>query len=340
MKRNFAALALSVCLAAGLTAQTYTSPFAPFQTALGAFSGTMAGALALNASVGSTWSDAYVGGFPEFGVGAFAGASMTGKGSVDPLFSALGQTVVAPLDSLGLPLPTAGLSAKLGLPFLPIDVGLSGSYIPPSVGAQLRSATGVSVDYLNVAGQIRYAVIQENLLLPDISIGAGVSYQKGSVSAPLGTGDITIINNQQVTPTDYWTIKATSPDLYLGWESTNFDATVQISKSLLILRPYLGAGFTMGLSSVTGGVNSSLSFLDNGSTSDYATLASQMQAYQMTPPTLSATGFTTTATSTTPLFRLYGGLSFELLILKLDAQVLYVPQSGNLGGSLMARLQI
>lgn len=345
MKRSISALVLAAALSLALAAQS--NPFAPFENALGTFSGSMASALALNASVGSTWSDAYVGGFPRFGVGAVVGSAFTGKGSVDPLFSALGQPAPAYFSQLGVPIPAAGLSFKIGLPFLPVDVGVSGGYIPQELGDKLRSATNVSLDYKNIAGQVRVALLKENLLFPDISLGVGLSYQEGSVSSPLGVGTTTLVNNQQVTATHWWTVTASDPDIALGWKSTNVDATLQVSKSLLLLRPYAGLGYTMGTSTVTGGVNSTIqySYYDSGTSttysSDAATLKSDIESNPgATAPDFSSTGFAVTSSANSPMFRLYGGLSFEILVLKFDTQVMYVPATKNLGATFMTRLQL
>lgn len=336
MKRSLLAIAASLALGSGLFAQTQ---FDTFAGALGTFSTSMASALALNASVGSTWSDAYVGGFPRFGVGAVVGSAFTGKGSVDPLFSALGQTAPAYFSQLGVPIPAVGLSAKIGLPFLPIDVGVSGGYLPQELGDKLRSAANVSLDYKNIAGQVRVALLKENILFPDISLGVGLSYQEGSVSTPIGAGTTTLVNNQSING-HTWNVSATDPDLSLGWKATNVDGTLQISKSLLILRPYAGLGYTMGSSEVSGGVNSSIVYTRDGSGSNYSTLASDITYAGGTPPTFTAAGYTYTSKASDPMFRLYGGLSFEILVLKFDTQVMYVPATKNLGATFMTRLQL
>ena len=337
MKRSIIAIALACALTFGVTAQTQ---FDAFESALGSFSGSMASALALNASVGSTWSDAYVGGFPRFGVGAVVGSAFSGKGSVDPLFSALGQATPTALTTLGVPIPAAGLSAKIGIPFLPIDVGLSGGYIPQAVGDKLRSLSNVSLDYKNIAAQVRVALLKENILFPDISLGLGVSYQEGSVSTPIGVPSQTLINNQTINGSS-WTVVAESPDLSLGWKSTNFDATLQVSKSLLLFRPYAGLGYTMGKSTVTGGVSSSLLVNSGANTvSDLNAAVAADSTLSGYYPSFSSAGFTYTTTASDPMFRVYGGLSFEILFLKFDTQVMYVPATKNLGASFMTRFQI
>ena len=340
MKRFIAAIIGAADVSTGAFAQT-SIDFSKFQSDLGSFANSMSSALMLNASVGSTWSDAYIGGFPNFGVGVVAGAAFTGKGSVTPLFNDLSAAVPAAIDQFGVPIPAVGLSAKIGLPFLPIDVGLSGGYIPQSVGDQLKGMTRVSVDYKNIAAQVRVDLLRENLLLPDISLGVGVSYQEGTVTTSLGSSE-TLLSNQTIGTGSSWSVTASAPELSLGWKSTNVDATLQVSKSFLIFRPYAGLGYTMGSSTVTGGVASALSVQNNGSPSTVDDLNAAVAAANASNlyPNFSTAGFTYTTTASTPMFRMYGGLSFEILVLKLDAQVMYVPATQNLGATFMARFQI
>ena len=72
MKRSVVALAIALSAAAALYPQ---STLAGFETAFSSFAGDMAGSLALDSTIGSDWSDAYIGGFPNFGVGVTAGAA-------------------------------------------------------------------------------------------------------------------------------------------------------------------------------------------------------------------------------------------------------------------------
>jgi hypothetical protein len=331
---------LSLVLILGLAAGfAYGQSLDGFKSAFETFAGEMASSLALNAATGSNWSDAYVGGFPHFGVGLSAGAALTGKGSAEPVFAALGQAVPQGLDQYGIPVPAAAASFKIGLPFIPVDIGLSGGYIPPTVGSKLEGLTGVSVDYKNIGAQVRVGVLKEKLLLPDISLGFGGSYQQGSVKAPMGAGSQTLVDQNIGTVPVHWIVTASDPSIDLGWESTIFDATVQVSKTILFIRPYAGAGYSFGKSMVRGGVASDLTFTRDGIASDYGILAGEITAAGGTAPALSATGYSYTAESIDPVFRVYGGVSLTLL-LTLDAQVVYVPATGALGASLSTRIQL
>lgn len=102
----------------------------------------------------------------------------------------------------------------------------------------------------------------------------------------------------------------------------------------------------MGSSTVTGGVVSAINYgyatTNNGTLtpSNAATLAGDLQSMGATAPSFTSAGYTFTTTASTPMLRVYGGLSFEILVLKFDTQVMYVPATKNLGASFMTRLQL
>ena len=128
----------------------------------------------------------------------------------------------------------------------------------------------------------------------------------------------------------------TSPDLKLGWTSNIVDFTLQTSKKFLFLIPYLGAGLSVGSSSVTGGVESSITTTYTGGLEQ---LRADIIAAGGTPPDFSATGFSYTSNVATPVFRVYGGLSLRILV-DLDLQAMYVPATKSLGASATLRFQI
>lgn len=324
MKRSVVALAIALSAAAALYPQ---STLAGFETAFSSFAGDMAGSLALDSTIGSDWSDAYIGGFPNFGVGVTAGAAFVSSDGSSTLFNALAPgSLPGAFKSLGIPIPAVIATAKIGVPFLPIDIGIKGGYIPASAGAALRGLYGVSANYANMGIQVRYAIIKQNLLLPNISIGAAYDYQKGSITAPTGIG------SQSLSDGAGDSITMSSPNLALSWTSNTFDFTAQVSKQLLFLIPYFGAGYTVGTSSVTGGLDSNIS--TTGSATAIATYLSANGG------SLTSTGFSYTASSSDPVFRVYGGLSFRVIIVDFDAQAIYVPAVKALGASLTARVQI
>jgi hypothetical protein len=324
MKRSLAIIAIALTAAAAAYSQ---STLAGFQTALATFAGDMAGSLAVNSTIGSNWSDAYIGKFPHFGAGATVGAAFVSVDSMTTLFDALAPgSLPSVFKGLGAPIPAALVTAKIGIPFLPLDIGIKGGYIPPSVGESIKGLTGISSDYTNIGIQIRYALVKQNLLLPNVSIGASYNFQKGSVTAPTGIGSQTLGDGLGDS------IAMSNPNLNLSWTSNTVDFTAQVSKQLLFLIPYLGAGYTVGTSSVTGGLDSNIA-----TTGSAAHIASYLET---NGGALTSTGFSYTASSSDPVFRVYGGLSFRIIIIDIDAQAIYVPATKALGASVTARVQL
>jgi len=334
MRRSIILVSILALLSVGAFAQVTLSDF---QSAFEGFASDMAGTLAVNSTIGSNWSDAYVGGFPHFGAGLAVGAAFANADSAKTLFSAMGGSLPSALDSLGIPIPAAVLTAKIGIPFLPIDVGIKGGYIPPTVGKAINASSGMSVDYTNIGIQVRYAVLKQTVVLPNISIGLSYNYQKGSITAPSGIG-----SQSFTTPTDQGatTITASDPQISLAWSSNVFDVTLQVSKKLLFVIPYLGAGYTFGTSTVDGGVLSTL-HADGYTSGTYGNGIEGLNNFFAANggPTISDQGFTYTTEASTPVFRVYGGLSIRILI-DLDLQAMYVPATKSLGASATLRFQL
>ena len=319
MKRNIA-FAIVIALILGgvaMPAVAQTATFDEFKTAFVDFSDALAGTLNLNSTIGNTWSDGWIGGFPHFGAGLALGSTFAGKDASQALVSAIGQTQPSELENLGVPIPAVAATAKIGLPFLPVDVGLKAGIIPQSVGDKLEGLYGVKTDYKNVGISLRGAVLKEKLILPEIALGLSANYLSGSVAAPIGS-------SQTVG-----TVTFSQPMLDLAWTTKTLDLTAQVSKKLLlILTPYAGVGYTLGSSEVKGGVSSETN-LNAGQISDLEAAGFEV----------GDTGFLYSTTSKEPTFRIYGGLSLNILV-ALDLQMMYVPATKNLGGSLTARIQL
>ncbi|MEI6876576.1 MAG: hypothetical protein WCL50_15770 [Spirochaetota bacterium] len=344
MKKTLTALAFVVLVTLATFAQAIPT-LDTFKGAFQGFSASMAGSLALNSSVGSTWSDAYIGGFPHFGAGLAVGTAFAGSGALKTVFDAVGIGMPTALSGIGLPFPIVAATAKIGLPFIPVDIGVKVGYLPPELGASIKGLTGVSTDYINLGGQLRFALLQENLLFPALSIGLGANYQKGSISAPLPIPGGSKSFSQDLGPGGSWKMKISDPDLGLGWESTTYDATVQVSKRLLVITPYVGLGYTLGTNSVKGGLTNamSVSYTPVGGSEQVKTVADLRNAFaaaNVAAPNLDAFGFSFGANANDPVLRVYGGLALNIIVLILDIQATYVPVTSNLGATVTARLQI
>ncbi|GAB1457164.1 hypothetical protein MASR2M48_24720 [Spirochaetota bacterium] len=67
-------------------------------------------------------------------------------------------------------------------------------------------------------------------------------------------------------------------------------------------------------------------------------LKTDLAAASIVIPDISADGFMFSADNKNPVFRLYGGISLDLLFLSLDLQESYVPATKSLGASAMIRV--
>ncbi len=334
MKRFVLILMMSLA-AAGLWAQNLED----FQAGFEAFATDMASTLSYNATIGNNWSDAYIGKFPHFGVGVSAGLTTVPSEPLEALFVSMGNVEVpSAVAKMGLPIPAAAVSAKLGGLFLPFDVGVKAMILPAEATEALSSA-GIAADYKLLGGNVRFALLKQNILMPDVSVGLGYNRLTGSISMPLDIPTQTFtFEEQDSTP---HTLEVTQPDLAMDWTTDSFDATIQVSKSLLFLRPYIGAGYSFGKSTVNGGMKAAMLY-DGVTVTDEEVdqMKADLAAAGISVPDISADGFKFGADNNDPVVRLYGGLSLDLLILMFDTQVTYVPKTKSLGATGTIRIQL
>lgn len=332
MKRSVLAILMALAVAGA-----YSQDMAAIQKGFTDFAGQLAPTLSYNATVGNAWSDAYIGNFPHFGVGVAAGATTVPADSLKPLFDSMNIALPAELTQYGLPIPAAAIGAKLGGFFLPFDIGVKGMILPDSLKAKL-AASGMVADYTLIGGNIRYALLKENIILPDLSVGVGYNRLVGAIVTPLGvTGQSFSFNTSDNVP---HTLALTDPDLALRWTTDSYDFTLQVSKNLLFVRPYLGLGYSLGTSSVRGGLESQVTYDGNPVTAaELAAIKAALASAGVTVTDLSTNGILFGAESKAPVLRLYGGASLALFFFNLDAALSYVPATKSLGASAMVRVQ-
>lgn len=333
-KLTLVVIALAV-LGSAATAQTLESFKAAFQT----FSDDMVQVLSVNSTTGNVWSSAYVGGFPKFGVGLAVGANLIPSDSVAPLFTAANETMPSEIQEYGLPIPAAAASFKIGIPFLKMDVGVKAGLIPEFASGAL-SGMGVEADYQTLGVNVRYALLKDRLLIPALSIGASWNYVKGAAKTSLGMDQsfsYTVNSTGDPYYDGLYEISVIDPDMDLEWQANTFDFTIQISKNLLIFTPYAGAGYTIGIATVKGGMAASPTVTVDGSAAQPDQIAALEQAAGVS---IDDQGFLVTSESTAPVFRVYGGTSINIFIVKIDLMASYVPASQSLGAQVMARVQL
>jgi hypothetical protein len=336
---------LIVCAASAAFAQDYMTTVKP---AFEAFAQDMANVLPFNASVGLGWSDAYVGNFPHFGVGVTVGATTIPFDTVATIVTAFSITLPAELSyvaQFGFPLPAYTVDARIGGFGIPFDIGLKVGYVPPD--GMERLGLDLSLDYLLAGGDFRFAILDGKGLKPALSVGVGYSYTTGNLSVPgLLSGPITIGNFQVPDGMGGYTthtLELTNPALDLAWDTHVLEVKAEISKTLLIFTPHVGVGGLFSFGSHAGGGLSSVLYYDGSpaTQADIDAINAAFLAAGETPPDLSTTGFIVEKAAPVGWAgRVFGGLSINLLVVRLDLNAMYSFPGNSYGASANLRVQL
>lgn len=240
---------------------------------------------------GVTWSDAYIGQLigvpPHFGVGLATGVSR---------FRVVGLAETLELVGSDLPVnelvfPTIALEGRIGGFILPFDIGVRFGFLPE---VQIKD---IGLKYLHYGADIRYALLKQNLVLPNISLALGYYGTSGALSYVFNQAEITKVNG--LTSTNDET-------LAIDFQTNVIDGRLQVSKSFLVVTPYAGFGLSYDI------------------TDSSYTLISQ----------------TDTASEKGWQYRVFGGLSFNIVVVKIDLSGMYNFKSENWGANLGLRVQL
>ena len=292
------------------------------QRAASNFSSTLAESLPLNASLGLNWSDAHIGKLfpsipPSFGVGVSAGFTTMELSDMDTLAEYLG---FGGLPNIGrMPFPGYTVEARIGGLFLPFDIGFKFGYLP-----QLEFSN-FSIDYFLIGGDIRYAILNRPFL-PRISIGIGFNYMRGSIGGRSGSG-LTFNYNDGAD-----TITVSPPEVNLSWRTHSLDLRAQISHSFLIVTPYLGIGASYAWSRAGYEVRANVT--DTGDVNAY------LSARGLDGMDVTSTGISSNIYNNAFGFRVFGGMSLNMAVIRLDFTMIYSFLDGNYGASLGLRFQL
>ncbi|GAB4368719.1 MAG: hypothetical protein Kow009_05460 [Spirochaetales bacterium] len=354
MKRKRIVMLLIVLIAGqsvGVFAQTSTSTvdlIAGFKQGFQDFADDVASVLPMNSTIGLNWSDAYIGQLialpPSLGVGLTAGVTGIPYDSVKKiLVDTLGGSeseIPQVMRDYGLPLPAMAVDARLGGFILPFDIGFKIGFLPKTLADQVGD--NVNVDFLLVGGDIRYLLMKQRfVVIPEVSVGVGYNYLKGSVEfggVLPNLLEITLPAPPALISPAPWSsgdkLTLSSPDFYIEWETKVIDLKAQASWSLLILQPSVGIGASYGSSHVGGGAKSTLQ-LNGTPISQDALQALRTLGFDVDDASIAVfsdvTGWS---------FRLFGGVSVNILVLRVDLGVQYNLIGKNLGASIGARLQL
>ena len=239
---------------------------------------------------GVTWSDAYIGQFigvpPHFGVGLATGVSRFRVAGLAKTLKLVGSEL--PMNELIF--PTIALEGRLGGFILPFDIGLRFGFLPE---VQIKD---IGLKYLHYGADIRYALVKENLILPNISLGLGYYGTSGNISY-----QFTLKQLIEIYP---GTDKAEK--LEIGFNTNVIDGRLQVSKSFLVVTPYAGFGLS----------------------------------YDITDSSYTLISETDTASEKRWQYRVFGGLSFNIAVVKIDLSGMYNFKSENWGANLGLRVQL
>ncbi len=345
MKRVLLVLGLVLALAVGGWAIEYDDFADAFET----FAGEVASTLPATAGVaGLSWSPAYIGQFPHFGVGLSVGASTIPFKIVDPLISELEITLPSEfeyIEKMGLPIPGYALDARLGGFLIPFDVGFKFGFVPDKLREKLGK---VNLDYLLIGGDVRLRLLEDKGFVPALSISGGYTYMRGSVGVPdvMETGDYTV----DLTSYGEGILKASAPELAFNWDTHTFVSKLQASKDLFIFTPHVGLGAAYGISNAGGGVASTVEYDPDGLLGGlpYGPITqSQIDAIETAlttagepVPDLSSEGILVSSGANGFSFWAYGGTAINIFFIKVDLTAMYNFLSGGYGAAVNVRLQL
>ncbi|MFW5848840.1 MAG: hypothetical protein ACOCXN_03610 [Spirochaetota bacterium] len=345
MRKLLTALVLLVMAASFVTAQT---PFSDYEDGIQEFADGVASSLPLNSAIGLNWSSAHIGQFPHFGVGATLGFSTIPYGAVRPVLDALqladsieSGEAFEYLEQFGAPLPAYAIDARVGGFILPFDVGVKFGTLPEEATTWLPE--GLNFDYLLAGFDVRYALIEQNLVLPAVSVGAGYNRLNASIGIPgLTGGDIEITSFEDPRDGDTYDLSFTDPEIEYFWEANVIDLHAQVSKDILLFTPYAGIGASLGFGRAGASINSELQSTPELSEDDISEINAALEEADMdTLPELGENGFSVSADMTDGwAVRVYGGVSINILLLKIDLSGMYDFLGGNYGFTLGTRIQL
>lgn len=145
-------------------------------------------------------------------------------------------------------MPTLSADVRIGGLFLPFDIGICGMMTNPSLfSVDLSDPTSIlsasspmnfslfgfdgSFSYLALGVDIRYAVLEGNLVLPKISVGGGYYYTKGGFDVS-SSSDTTISDN---------VVQSTEAKMDMSFETQVMFVQAEVSKSFAVATVFGGA---------------------------------------------------------------------------------------------------
>ena len=317
-------------------AQTSQSELDQVQKDVEEFSNSLAKALPFNSTLGLNWSDAYIGRIfpsvpPHFGIGFSVGATSMEASSIKNLANNLGADISGDLGRM--PIPSYTVEARVGGFILPFDLGFKFGFLP------VINISDIKINFMLAGGDIRYAILDgsRNLILPNVSLGIGLNYLSGGIGTSVGSSQrisFFIGNNA-------YNFVLEQPKANFKWDTISLDLKAQVSKSFFFITPYLGLGGAYAWSKAGYEVEADIT-LNNGPVrpQDIVAINNELERMGYNRIDVSETGISSIIDHNDFNFRLFGGLSFNMMVMRLDITGLYSFLDNNFGASLGLRFQL
>lgn len=294
------------------------------------FSSDMAQTLPLASNIGLNWNDASMKGFPHFGVGLTMGMVVIPSESFDTLNQYIGLSEFQKISEyigMGAPLPVYSLDARLGIPVLPMDVGVKLGVVTP--GMKDMAPVDFGFEYNLIGADVRWTVMEGKAFMPELSVGVGYNHLSGSITMD-GPASQTI----DVTSTGAGTnLNVGTSDIILEWESEVIDLKAQASMKLLMFNFSAGLGYSYGFSTAGGGFDAVVD-LDG-----VALTPAEIDQLAAAGIDVSGSGLSVLSEVEGGTLRAFGGFGVQLAIVKFDLGAIYGIDSGTLGVSTNIRVQ-
>ena len=196
LTRKLTALAVTAALSAGsvfafdVTKLDLPKLKTTMDNGLGDFAAQLAVAVPQAATQQNVWADAWIGSlFPglRFGGGVNFGLTNVNTEGLASAAKALGISGIE--DTYKFPVITADI--RIGGLIIPFDADIA--FI--KTGAWDLLGSDLSVEFTTVGFDFRYAVLEGNLVMPRVSVGAGYFYNQGTFKASSGNGEAIVDYN-------------------------------------------------------------------------------------------------------------------------------------------------
>jgi hypothetical protein len=301
-------------------------------------------ALTFNSTLGLNWSDAHIGQLigapPHFGIGINAGVSTVNLNRLKQelkntaMVNSGGKSVLS-ADTSYLPIPTGMAELRIGGFVLPFDVGVKADLVP-----SLKISTDDVVTKFNYTlwgFDVRYRILEDKLIIPGISIATGFNFANGEISAGLGTVPTYTFSNNLG---NYY-INLADPTARFQWKNFTWDFRAQVSKKIFIITPYAGLGASIGWSTIKYGLSSDVNVRDSaGNTASISDVNNYLSNAGLDSLKIDKSGINSTIENIDFGIRAFGGLSFNILLIRIDITGMYNFIDQNFGGTLGIRFQL